>query len=445
MAKIRVHELAKELNIPSKEMVVTLQNLGLDVKNHMSTMEDSQASWVRKKLTEPPVREHAQKKTEAAPRQNVAPAQKTPEPPPRPKPKPPATDSSKTETRGQEPIKRTDDGRKQSPLDAARPQAGKEPRPAPSTGQGGMRDRSGRPTPPAQTGHTPAPGIKPQGQFENRPAPGIKPQGQFENRPAPGARPQGQFDRRPAPGARNDNRPRPQNAPPRTEQRPQSGTAPQRRPEGQQPGKPGPVRTDAGGRPIQRPQPGQNQTNNRPAAQEKSNRVAPANKPGGDNKGRAAAPGKGFTQNKGGPTVRRDYSRPQRKGKHKRKKEDNVMLTPESITIGASVQVRELAEAMGKTAAEVVKKLMELGTMATINQEIDYDTAEIVASLFGVAVEAEISAEKQILEEIVDDEKSLISRSPVVTVMGHVDHGKTSLLDKIRKADVVSGEAGGIT
>lgn len=121
------------------------------------------------------------------------------------------------------------------------------------------------------------------------------------------------------------------------------------------------------------------------------------------------------------------------------------MLTPESITIGASVQVRELAEAMGKTAAEVVKKLMELGTMATINQEIDYDTAEIVASLFGVAVEAEISAEKQILEEIVDDEKSLVSRSPVVTVMGHVDHGKTSLLDKIRKADVVSGEAGGIT
>jgi len=142
---------------------------------------------------------------------------------------------------------------------------------------------------------------------------------------------------------------------------------------------------------------------------------------------------------------KRDYSRPQRKGKHKRKKEDTIMQTPELITIGASIQVRELAEAMGKTPAEVVKKLMELGTMATINQEIDYDTAEIVASLFGISVEAEISAEQQMLEEIVDSEETLVPRSPVVTVMGHVDHGKTSLLDKIRKSDVVSGEAGGIT
>ncbi len=121
------------------------------------------------------------------------------------------------------------------------------------------------------------------------------------------------------------------------------------------------------------------------------------------------------------------------------------MQTPELITIGASIQVRELAEVMGKTPAEVVKKLMELGTMATINQEIDYDTAEIVASLFGITVEPEISAEQQLLEEIVDSEETLVPRSPVVTVMGHVDHGKTSLLDKIRKSDVVSGEAGGIT
>ncbi|AMQ71129.1 MULTISPECIES: translation initiation factor IF-2 [Bacillus] len=120
---------------------------------------------------------------------------------------------------------------------------------------------------------------------------------------------------------------------------------------------------------------------------------------------------------------------------------------PEKITFSGSLTVGALAEELGKEPSELIKKLMLLGVMATINQELDKDTIELIASEYGVETEEVIVLEETELEkyEEADKEEDLQIRPPVVTIMGHVDHGKTTLLDSIRKTKVVEGEAGGIT
>jgi len=337
MAKIRVHELAKEIGVSSKEMVKILLNLGLDVKNHMSTVEDSQASWVKKQITR---KEQPEKGPEVP-------------------------GAGSVEIRP-----------KRSPREQS------QPAPQQKHPDKGQKPHTVRQTSPSKDSFTNNSGNRP-GKKTNNEVRDIN--NRHSNRSQAEHR-----DKRPVKNVQQQDmkkRPKP------VEQRPS----------------------------------GQGQNTN--AVQ-----------------GGKAKPGKkNVHQANNRPPLKKDYRRPQKKGKHKRKKEEVVLQNPEVISIEDSIMVRELAEKLNKNPAEIMKKLMELGTMATINQVIDYDTAEIVASLYGTKVERIIPEEEKILVEIIDDEASLKPRPPVVTVMGHVDHGKTSLLDKIRKADVVSGEAGGIT
>jgi len=143
--------------------------------------------------------------------------------------------------------------------------------------------------------------------------------------------------------------------------------------------------------------------------------------------------------------------RKKKQGKQKKGKEEAKNMPPKpvltTIRIPESITVKELAEALKKTASEVIKKLMGYGVMATLNQDVDFDTAAIVAEEFGVRAEKEVvlSEEDILFDDEPDDPEKLEPRPPVVVVMGHVDHGKTSLLDAIRSTHVIDTEAGGIT
>ena len=133
---------------------------------------------------------------------------------------------------------------------------------------------------------------------------------------------------------------------------------------------------------------------------------------------------------------------PQQKGK---KKEDNKQKGV--LTYKPDMTVADVANGLGKTNAQIIMKLMQLGIMASQNQTVDRETIELVAMDFGFELKDEVITDATRFDEMVieDKEENLVSRPPVVTIMGHVDHGKTTLLDTIRNSRVAKGEAGGIT
>ncbi|WP_379127518.1 translation initiation factor IF-2 [Paenibacillus sp. sgz500958] len=423
--KLRVYEYAKSLNMSSKEIITILKRLNVPVNNHMSVMENGSVTKVEQFFKD--IKSNAAAKrdsgTSSRPANTGAPT---------------AEVSGSQNVNKNQPEKQVGMNSNQNnnqSTTSPRPQSGQDSRRTQTGGTQNARPQSGGAPRQGSTG-----GSRPQSSTGS--TGGSRPQGSS-------SRPQGSTGPRPQ-GSTGGSRPQGGTAP-RTDSRPQGGSAPRTdsRPQG------GAPRTGApGGSRPQGSQGGAPRTGDRPQG-------APAGggdfSRGGDRGPKKNATGgrpnnnngnqKRFEDGKGGGNFRGRGGKNTRGRNQPMERREKIDNTPKKIIVRGNMTVGETAKLLHKDASEVIKKLILMGVMATINQELDIDTILLLAGEFGVEVEVKIPVDEDSFETVEenDSEEDLQSRPPVVTIMGHVDHGKTTLLDAIRSTNVTGGEAGGIT
>ncbi len=443
MTKVRVQDATKELSANTGRMLENVTQMRKQSQEILSALRRISDGFAReeRERQEREAKEELRKQYEASAQFMTAySSEQVPDIPEAPAVQPqsaPAQDEAKPA----EPAPKPEAERpaaKPAPAAAARPaartaQAAYTATPGPRPAYQGQPRYGDRPQRPQQGGYTATPGQKPA--YQPRPGQGGGYTATPGQRPPYGQRPAGA----PGQGGRPGYGPRPAGAP---GQRPAGGTGGAARG-----GFGGPRGGGFGGRrgPELAPSVEKERVSNYDP--NKKQYVRQNDPERSRNSGRAAAKQRGGASNLNNYDDEFVRNRKKRKASAQKAaiptvKIEKAYMTAETIT------VRDLSERIGKPAGEIIKKLMMLGIIATINNDLDFDTATLVAQEFGVELEmklAETAEDALEKEDVEDTEEELVSRPPVVTIMGHVDHGKTSLLDYIRKSRVTAGEAGGIT